>query len=103
MRATPVVSFCCWNEFFYDCRWYTVKRRRLLRNSRYLSVGSDSLHLQFKTYNLSSKLPTQAHQLHYSASRTSFCDTITSYRKTAVVLKLSSLTFAEFFTSTAKI
>jgi len=56
-----------------------------------------------QTNNLSSKLLTQAHQLHNPASRTSFSDTITSCRKTAVVLKLSNVTFAEFFTSTAEI
>ena len=49
------------------------------------------------------KVPTQTHQLHYPASRTSFSDTITSSRKTEVVLKLSNVPFAEFFTSTAKI
>jgi len=37
-----------------------------------------------------------------SASRTSFSDTITPCAKAAVALKLSSVTFAEFFTSTAK-
>jgi len=43
-------------------------------------------------------LTTQTHQLHYLISRTLFSDSITSYRKTSVVLKLSNFTFAEFFT-----
>jgi len=38
-----------------------------------------------------------------TASRTSFSDTIMSCRKTAVSLKLSNVTYAEFFTSTTKI
>jgi len=40
------------------------------------------------------------HRLHYPDSRTSFSGTITSCRKTAVVLKLRKIIFAEFFTST---
>jgi len=44
--------------------------------------------LAVEIYNLSSKLPTKIHQLHHPASRTSFSGTITSSRKTAVVLKL---------------
>jgi len=55
-----------------------------------------------ETYNLSSELPMKIHQLHHLASRTSFSCTITSYRKTAVVLKLKKVIFAMFFTSTAK-
>jgi len=58
--------------------------------------------LTVETYNLSSKLPTKIHQLHYPASRTSFSGTITSCRKTAIVLKLRKFIFAKFFTSTAK-
>jgi len=58
--------------------------------------------LAVETYNLSWKLPTKIHQLHYLASRTSFSCTITSCRKTAVVLKLRKVIFAKFFTSTAK-
>jgi len=54
------------------------------------------------TYNLSSKLPTKMHQLHYPASRTSFAGTITSCRKRAVILELRKVIFAKFFTSTAK-
>jgi len=54
-----------------------------------------------QTANLSSKLLTKTH--HHPASRTSFSDTITSCRKTAVVLKLSKVIFAEFFALTAKI
>jgi len=37
--------------------------------------------LAVKTFNLSSKLPTKIHQLHYPASRTSFSGTITSCRR----------------------
>jgi len=55
--------------------------------------------LAVQTYNLNSKLPTQTHQLHHLASRTAFSNTITSHRKTAVLLKPSNVTFAEFFTS----
>jgi len=58
--------------------------------------------LVVETYNLHSNLPTKIHQLHYPASRTSFSGTITSCRKTAVVLKLRKVIFAKFFTSTAK-
>ena len=48
--------------------------------------------LAVQTDNLSSTLPTQTHQLHHSTSRTLFFDTITSCRKTAVVLELSNVT-----------
>jgi len=58
--------------------------------------------LAVQTDNLGSKLSTKIHQLHYPASRTSFSSTITSCRKTAVVLKLRKVIFAKFFTSTAK-
>jgi len=58
--------------------------------------------LAVQTDNLSSKLPTKIHQLHYPASGKSFSDTITSCRKTAIVLKLKKVIFAKFFTSTAK-
>jgi len=51
--------------------------------------------LAVETYNLSSKLPMKIHQ-------TSFSSTITSCRKTAVVLTLRKVIFAKFFTSTAK-
>jgi len=51
--------------------------------------------LAVETYNLSSKLPMKIHQM-------SFSGTITSCRKTAVVLKLRKVIFAKFFTSTAK-
>ena len=56
-----------------------------------------------QTDNLSSTLLTKTHEMHYPGSRTSFSDTITSCRKTAVVLRLSKVVFAEFFTLTAKI
>jgi len=58
--------------------------------------------LAVETCSLSSKLPMKIDQLHYPASRTSISDNITSYRKTAVVLKLRKVIFAKFFTSTAK-
>jgi len=51
----------------------------------------------------SSQLPTQAHWLHHLTSRTWYSDTVTSYTKTSVLLKLINLTFAEIFTSPAKI
>jgi len=56
-----------------------------------------------QTDNSSTKLLPKTHQMHHPASRTSFFDTISSWRKTAVVLKLSKVIFAEFFTLTAKI
>jgi len=56
-----------------------------------------------QTDNLSSKLLTKTHQMHHPASRTTFSDTITSCRKTAVVLKLNKVFFAGFFTLTAKV
>jgi len=37
--------------------------------------------LAVETYNLSSKLPTKMHKLHYPAARTSFSGTITSCRE----------------------
>jgi len=37
--------------------------------------------LAVETYNLSSKLRTKMHQVHYPTSRTSFSGTITSCRK----------------------
>jgi len=37
--------------------------------------------LALETYNLSSKLPTKMHQLHFPHSRTSFSGTIMSCRK----------------------
>jgi len=34
MRATPFLSFSCWNDFFYDCKCrYTVIQSGRLRNS----------------------------------------------------------------------
>ena len=59
--------------------------------------------ISVQTNNLISTLPTKTHQMHQPASRTSFSDTITSCRKTVVVLKLSKVIFAGFVTSTAKI
>jgi len=61
---------------------YAVEQRRLLRNSRCLWCTL----LAVQTDNLSLRLPTQTHQLHYPASITSFSDAITPCRKTAVVL-----------------
>jgi len=60
-----------------------VEQRRLLRNSRCLLAGSDSLihSIAVQTDNLSSKLLTKSHQMHYyPASRTSLSDTITPCR-----------------------
>jgi len=57
-------------------------------------IHSISVH----TDNLSSKLLTKTHQMHHPASRTPFSDTITSWIKTAVVVKLSKVIFAEYFT-----
>jgi len=47
-------------------------------------------------------IPSQIHQLHYLASIERHFP-ITSYRKTSVLLQLSSFTFAEFFTLHRKI
>jgi len=76
----------------------TVEQRKLLRY--HIALIHSTITVQ--AYNLSSKLPVQTNQLLYLASRTSFSDAITSYRKIAVVLKLSYVTFADFFSSTAK-
>jgi len=58
--------------------------------------------LAIQTDNLGSKLSTKIHQLYYPAPGKSFSGTITSCRKTAVVLKLRKVIFAKFVTSTAK-
>jgi len=50
--------------------------------------------LAVQTNNLISKLPAKTHHMHHPASRTSFSDTITSCRKTAIVLKLNKVIFA---------
>jgi len=50
--------------------------------------------LAVETANLSSKLPTKTHKPHYPASRTPFFETITSCRKTPVVMKLCKVIFA---------
>jgi len=149
MRATPLLSFSCWNNFFYDCHVYvkgvvgrervgtgvptpfsrfalkwvgscfkmaifwcvptpffltlhpwfnrTLEQRRLHEN--HIGCLLFTL-LAVQTDNLSSKLPTQTHQ--DPTSRTSSSDTITSCRKTAAVLKMNKVIFAEIFTSTAK-
>jgi len=72
-----------------------------LNNGDFCAIHSTAV----QTDNLSSKLLMNTHQMYHPASRTSFSDTmtITSCRKTAVVLKLSKVIFAEFFTLTAKI
>jgi len=81
---------------------YTVEQRRLTKFT--LPIGWLWFTLPtVQPDNLSSKLTTKTHQLHYPASRTSFSDNITSCRKIAVLLKLSKVIFTEFFTSTAKI
>jgi len=100
----PFLSFSCWNKFFCDCKCKVYRWTKEIFTKFTLFIGWLWFTLlAVLTDNLSSKLPTQTHQLHYPASKTSFSDTITSCRKTAVVLKLSNLTFAEFFTSTAKV
>jgi len=43
------------------------------------------------------------HQLHHLGLRTSCSDIIMSLQKTSVLVKLSNVTSAEFFTSTANI
>jgi len=59
--------------------------------------------LAVQAYNLSSKLATQAHQLHYSLQERHFPTPLRHAKKTAVASKLSNVTFAEFLTSSAKI
>jgi len=57
---------------------YIVEQRRLTKLALPIGWLWFTL-LAVKTDNLSSKLPTQAHHLHYRASRTIFSDTITSW------------------------
>jgi len=74
---------------------YTLEQRRLTKLT--LPVGwLRFILLAVQTDNLISKLPTQTHQLHYFASRMSFSDTVTSCRKTAVLLKLSKVGVLHF-------
>jgi len=84
----------------------TVEQRIKLSTKTTLPVGWFWFTLlAVQAYYLSSKLSMQAHQVHYLALRTWFSDTIgiTLCRKTAVLLKLSNVTFVDFFTSTGKI
>jgi len=84
MRATPFPSFLVQmtSSMTANVR-HTGEKRRHLRNPRCPLAGSDSPWLQFKPAicHLSSNLPMQTHQLQYSASRTSFSDTI-AHRRT---------------------
>jgi len=83
---------------------YTFEQSRLLQNSRCLSVGSDSLYLQLKptiraqSYRRKHTNCTTALQERYFPTQLRH-----GMQKTAIVLKLSNVTFAELFTSTAKI
>jgi len=63
---------------------YMVEQRRLLRSSRSLSAGSDSLYLPFKP-TISAQSYPRTPQQHYPASRTSFSDKITSCKKTTII------------------
>ena len=97
MSVTPVVSLSCWNGFFCDCKcyvycWWKETSTKLIFPIGWLSFTL----LAVQTYNLNSKLPTQTHQLHRLDSRTAFSNTITSHRKTAVLLKLSNLALKSF-------
>jgi len=79
--------------------------KEISRKERWLSSGHVAYLVHSTcTWNLQSelKVPTKMHQLHYPALRTSFSGTITSCRKTAIVLKLRKVIFAKFFTSTAR-
>jgi len=101
-RATPFVSFSCWNEF-YDCKCYVHRRTKKTyeTHAAYRLALIHSL-LAVPTDNLSSKLPKQTDQLHYPTSRTSFFDTITSCRKQPLYWNRATLPLAEFFTSPPK-
>jgi len=59
--------------------------------------------LAIQTYNLSSKLPTQTHQLHYLASRTSPYGTITQYKKNSSFIETEQRYLCRVLTATAKI
>jgi len=102
MRVTPFLSFTCWNDCLWQqMLWHTVEKGDFYETHTAYRWFCLTL-LGIQTDNLSSKLPVKTHQLHYPASRTSFSDTITSYRKTSVLLKLCNVAFAEFLTSIAK-
>jgi len=71
-----------------------------LRNSRCQSVGCDSLYLQSELKITHANTPTALSRFrnviflhHY----------VMACRKTVIVLKVSNVTFAELFTSNAKI
>ena len=64
--------------------------------------GSKNGNFAVQTGKLSSKVTHANATSAQPASRTSFSDTTMSCKKTAVLLKLSNVTFAEFFTLTAK-
>jgi len=83
--------------------WTVEQRSQSFYETHCLSTGTDSLNLKFKctsgTLNAHVNTPTALDSLHVLP----FSDTITSYRKTSVLQKLINITFAEFFTSHAKI
>ena len=57
MRATPFLSFSCWNE--YDCKCSILYRwtKETFMNSHCLSAGSDSLYLQLKPTSWAQSYP----------------------------------------------
>jgi len=60
MRATPFLSFSCWNNFFYDCQCLkcTVEQDDFTKIT--LSIGWLLFTLlTVETYNLSSKVPNE--------------------------------------------
>jgi len=73
---------------------YTVEQRRLLRNSRCLLTDSGSLYLQFKPTVWAQSYPRKHTNCTSPLQERHFSDGITSCRKTAVMLKLSNVTFA---------
>jgi len=80
--------------------WATVEQRQLHEN--HVAYRLSPIHSTCSSKSSKLKLPTKIHQLHYPTWGKSFSGTITSCRKTAVVLKLRKVIFAKFFTSTAK-
>jgi len=89
MKTAPFLSFSCWNEFFCDCkcgvhRW---TKETFTKLTPPIGLLWFTLFLQFKpTIIARQSYPRKTHLLHYPASRTLFSDTITSCRKTAVLL-----------------
>jgi len=103
MRATPFLSFSCWNNSFYDCQCSkrTVEQRRLHEN--HVAYRQAFIHSTCN-WNLQSELkvthenaPTALPRLKNVIFRHHYV-----MQKTAVVLKLRKVIFAKFFTSTTK-